>query len=72
MEKFPEIHDLAHSIMMTASKCKQDIDKQNGVVLVEKVNRFTEIFWATKDVDTETKKSLNPPHMDVIVPVLSD
>jgi nickel superoxide dismutase len=57
---------------MTASKCKQDIDKQNGVVLVEKVNRFTEIFWATKDIDTETKKSLNPPHMDVIVPVLSD
>ena len=72
MEKFPEIHDLAHSIMMTASKCKQDIDKQNGLDLVKKVNRFAEIFWATKEVETETKKSLNPPHMDVIVPVLSD
>lgn len=72
MEKFPEIHDLAHSIMMTASKCKQDIDKQNGKDLVVKVNRFAEIFWATKEVETETKKSLNPPHMDVIVPVLSD
>ena len=72
MEKFPEIHDLTHSIMMSASKCKQDIDRQNGIDLVEKVNRFAEIFWATKDVKTETKKSLNPPHMDVIVPVLSD
>ena len=72
MEKFPEIHDLTHSIMMTASKCKQDIDRQNGVDLIEKVNRFAEIFWATKDVKTETKKSLNPPHMDIIVPVLSD
>ena len=72
MEKFPEIHDLAHSIMMTASKCKQDIDKQNGIDIVKKVNRFAEIFWATKEVETETKKSLNPPHMDVIVPVLSD
>ena len=72
MEKFPEIHDLTHSIMMTASKCKQDIDRQNGVDLIEKVNRFAEIFWATKDVQTETKKSLNPPHMDIIVPVLSD
>ena len=71
-EKFPEIHDLTHSIMMSASKCKQDIDRQNGIDLVEKVNRFAEIFWATKDVKTETKKSLNPPHMDVIVPVLSD
>ena len=72
MEKYPEIHDLAHSIMMTASKCKQDIDRQNGVDLVDKVNRFAEIFWATKDIATETKKSLNPPHIDLIVPVLGD
>ena len=72
MEKFPEIHDLTHSIMMIASKCKQDIDRQNGIDLVEKVNRFAEIFWATKDIQTETKKSLNPPHMDIIVPILSD
>ena len=72
IEKFPEIHELAHSIMMTASKCKQDIDRQNGIDLVEKVNRFAEIFLATKDVNTETKKSLNPPHMDMIVPMLSD
>tara|TARA_B100001113_G_scaffold66438_1_gene51111 strand:+ start:11310 stop:11774 length:465 start_codon:yes stop_codon:yes gene_type:complete len=72
MEKFPEIHNLAHTIMMTASKCKQDIDRQNGVALVEKVNRFAEIFWSTKEVETVTKKSLNPPHMDIVVPVLSD
>ena len=72
MEKFPEIHELSHSIMMTASKCKQDIDRQNGIDLVEKVNRFAEIFWATKEVKTKTKKSLNPPHMDIIVPVLGD
>ena len=72
IEKFPEIHELAHSIMMIASKCKQDIDRQNGIDLVEKVNRFAEIFWATKDVNTETKKSLNPPHMDLVVPMLGD
>ena len=72
IEKFPEIHSLAHSIMMTASKCKQDIDRQNGVDLIELVNRFAEIFWATKEVDTETKTSLNPPNVKMIVPVLSD
>ena len=72
IEKYPKIHDLAHSIMMTASKCKQDIDRQNGVDLVDKVNRFAEIFWATKEITTETKKSLNPPHVDLIVPVLGD
>ena len=72
MEKYPEIHDLAHSIMMIASKCKQDINRQNGVDLVDKVNRFAEIFWATKDINTETKKSLNPPHVDMIFPMLGD
>ena len=72
MEKFPEIHSLSHSIMMTASKCKQDIDRQNGVDLIEQVNRFAEIFWATKEVETETKTSLNPPNVKMIVPVLSD
>ena len=72
IEKYPEIHDLAHSIMMTASKCKQDIVRQNGVDLVDKVNRFAEIFWSTKEINTETKKSLNPPHVNMIVPVLGD
>ena len=72
MEKFPEIHDLAHSIMMTASKCKQDIDRQNGVDLIEKVNRFAEIFWTTKEIETEIKTSLNPPHVKMVVPVLVD
>tara|TARA_B100001057_G_scaffold465130_1_gene520978 strand:- start:2526 stop:2990 length:465 start_codon:yes stop_codon:yes gene_type:complete len=72
MEKFPEIHELSHSIMMTASKCKQDIDRQNGVDLIEKVNRFAEIFWTTKGVETITKKSLNPPHLDLVMPIHSD
>ena len=72
MEKFPEIHELSHSIMMTASRCKQDIGRQNGIDLLDKVNRFAEIFWATKDVNTETKKSLNPPHINMVVPILSD
>ena len=58
--------------MMTASKCKHAIDRQNGVDLLEKVKRFAEIFWSTKDVQTEIKKSLNPPHTDMVVPILGD
>ena len=72
MEKFPEIHSLTHSIMMTASKCKQSLDRENGLKLVELVNRFAEIFWITKEVQVENKKSLNPPNLDLIVPVVSD
>ena len=44
IEKFPEIHELAHSIMMTASKCKQDIDRQNGIDLVEKLIDLLKYF----------------------------
>ncbi len=68
IEKFPEIHDLTHSIMLTASKCKQELSRENGLDLLEKVNRFAEIFWATKDVETHAKKSLNPPNLDIISP----
>ena len=72
MEKFPEINSLTHSIMMTASKCKQSLDRENGLKLVELVNRFAEIFWTTKEVQVESKKSLNPPNLDLIIPVVSD
>ena len=72
IEKYPEVHNLAHSIMMTASKCKQSLDRENGLKLVELVNRFAEIFWTTKEVQVESKKSLNPPNLDLIVPVVSD
>ena len=72
IKAFPKIHDLVHQIMMQGSKCKQGIDRKDGETLVDFINEFSEIFWATKDVNTVTKKSLNPPHMDMIVPVLSD
>jgi nickel superoxide dismutase len=54
--------------MMTASKCKQELGRENGMTLLEKVNRFAEIFWATKDVETQPNKSLNPPNLDIISP----
>jgi hypothetical protein len=38
------------------------------MTLLEKVNRFAEIFWATKDVETQPNKSLNPPNLDIISP----
>ena len=71
MEKFPEIHELSHSIMITASKCKQDIDRQNGVDLLEKVNRFAEIFWATKNIKTFKAISPYPPEQELVYPELS-
>jgi len=69
---YPEIHELTHSIMMNASKCKQSLDKENGASLLAGVNRFAEIFWATKDTKTESKISPYLPNLEIICPVLKD
>ncbi|MBL80010.1 MAG: superoxide dismutase, Ni [Nitrosomonadaceae bacterium] len=70
ISKYPEIHELTHSIMQLASKCKQDINRDNGVELLEKVNKFTEIFWETKNIKTEKCYAPYPPELVIVCPVL--
>jgi nickel superoxide dismutase len=69
-EKFPEAHELTHSIMMLASKAKQNVDRKAGEELVEAVNKFAEIFWATKDVKTKRATCPYPPSLEVVYPDL--
>ena len=71
LEKFPELHELAHSIMLTASKAKQHIDKDATLDLLAKVNRFAEIFWETKGVATFTADCPYPPAQPVVYPKLN-
>ena len=70
IEMYPNIHSLVHSIMMSGSKCKQSIDRQNGLDLVEQVNEFTEAFWGTKDVKTQRVIAPYPPALEVVQPIL--
>ena len=72
IDAFPEIHILIHSLMQTASKCKQNIDPSNGNKLIEQLNRFTEIFWETKGVQTKLVIAPYPPALPIIQPVLED
>ena len=65
-ESFPEIHELTHAIMQKASACKQGIMRKDGEELVDLVNRFTEIFWETKDVKTITRVCPYPPNLKTI------
>ena len=58
--------------MMTASKCKQNVDPANGVELVSMVNRFAEIFWETKGVKTKMVTAPYPPALPVSQPILED
>ena len=62
----PDLHDLAHQILRTASACKQQLDPNNGPVLVDLVNRFATVFWKTKGVATETVTAPYEPHLPVV------
>ena len=70
LEKFPETHELTHSIMLLASKTKQSIDKEASLQLLEKVNQFAEIFWKSKNIDTYKAICPYPPEKELIYPDL--
>ena len=70
ISKFPDVHTLVHEIMQFASKCKQENKRENGVELLKKVNKFTEIFWETKGIQTEKKYAPYPPELVIVCPIL--
>ena len=55
---------------MEGSKCKQGLHREDGLSLLGKINEFAEMFWATKEVETEKKISQYVPNLEVVVPVL--
>ena len=69
-EKHPEIHNLVHEIMTLASATKQTVDREKGLRLLESVNKFAEIFWSTKNIETEKKIAPYPPSLEIIRPKL--
>lgn len=71
LKKFPELHALVHSIMSEASKAKQHISKEIALSLLTKVNRFAEIFWHCKAIETYTAQCPYPPEQSLVYPFLS-
>ena len=67
---YPNIHDLTHSIMRCASKCKQDLEASNGEELLALVNQFADIFWQSKGYSTELLAAPYPPSLGVVKPIL--
>ena len=70
LEKYPNAHALVHKIMQLGSKVRQTTDRQAALDLVEAINKFTEIFWATKNVATKRAKSPYNPPLELVYPVL--
>jgi len=69
-EQFPEIHEVTHGIMLAASAAKQHISRDRALELLKQVNRFAEIFWATKGVETFTATCPYPPAEQLVYPKL--
>lgn len=70
LEKFPELAGLSQQIMMQASKARQTMDRQAALDLVEMVNKFAEVFWSTKNLQTRRAKSPYNPPLELVYPVI--
>ena len=70
VEEYPELHGLAHQIMQLGSKCRQTVDRDTAVQLVEAINQFAEIFWKTKGVATKRAKAPYAPALELVYPDL--
>ncbi len=69
-QEYPELAGLVLNIMQLGSKSRQTADRETAVALVEAVNRFAEIFWATKGVETKRATAPYAPSLETVYPVL--
>ena len=70
LEAFPETHEVVHGIMRLGSKCKQEVSRETAEGLLRELNRFADIFWRSKDIETQSVVAPYPPALPIIVPVL--
>ncbi len=70
LDKFPELPSLVHKIYQLGSKARQTADRQVAMELLNAVNRFAEIYWATKNVQTKRVKAPYKPGEEIVYPML--
>ncbi len=63
-----DLGELTDNIMKTASKARQNIDKEAAEELLALVNKFAEAFWAAKKVETKTQPSNQAAGGEFVVP----
>jgi nickel superoxide dismutase len=70
VEKYPELPALFHHIMQLGSKTRQTASRETALDLLKAVNRFAEIFWEIKGIQTKRVKAPYKPEEEVIYPIL--
>ncbi len=71
IDKFPELPGLMHKILQLGSKARQTADRAVAMDLLTAVNRFAEIFWATKNIQVKRAKAPYKPSEEVVYPVIN-
>ena len=67
-EKHKDLHAVTWNIMKLASKVRQEVNKQAAEELLAEVQKFSEIFWATKDTKTQKVASKTPAGGELVLP----
>ncbi len=70
IKQFPEIHQIVHNIMTKGGAAKQHVSREKALSLLEEVNKFAEIFWRIKGVETKRVPSPNLPNEEIVHPIL--
>jgi nickel superoxide dismutase len=70
LEQHPELHGVVYKIMQLGSKSRQTADRETAVQLVDAVNQFAEVFWATKGITTKRAKAPYAPALEMVYPNL--
>ena len=70
IEQYPEIHQIVHNIMAKGGAAKQHASREKAMELLEEVNKFAEIFWKIKGIETKKVKAPNLPNEEIIYPIL--
>ena len=68
LEKYPDLHSTVFSIMKLGSTVRQQVNMQAAQDLLAEVQKFAEIFWATKDAKTQKQASRTPAGGELVLP----
>ncbi|HEX5478496.1 MAG TPA: superoxide dismutase, Ni [Dehalococcoidia bacterium] len=67
-EKYPELNTLVWNILKLAGKNRQEVNKPAAEELLGQVQRFAEIFWETKGVQSKRQPSNQAVGGELVVP----
>lgn len=68
LEKYPDLHNTVWKIMQLASKARQEVNMEAAQDLLAEVQKFAEVFWATKGASVRRQPTLMPVGGEVVVP----